>query len=198
MKPSEALELITYTGEKWGAAAGVPAEPGLLAVRVRAWMDELGHLEAEDVHAALVTFDSEFPPNVAAIHLRVTELWDATMAVPGWDQFWPWVLEVASRSSLYLYNDAPEFVCPWPEFAGIVTLSMVLDWARDGLQSGDLHQIIQGHLRRSFDARVGRLRVGLSGTARDTPALQAWQARFVERQRALTAGDDTVTGGTES
>jgi hypothetical protein len=170
--PTDALALITYTAEKWGAAAALPTDEGVLSIRVQVWVDALGDLDAGAVRAVLAEAPEEFPPNVAVIRRRVDAKLGVAPDIPAWDVFWSWVRDEASHATLYLYDDAPEFVCPWPEMAGVVTLSQILQWARDGQSAHDLEMIQQAHVRRTYEARAHRIE---KEAPSEMPVVAAWR-----------------------
>lgn len=175
MTPDEALMLITYASEKWGAAAALPTDASLLAVRVQVWMDALGDVDPSLVRSVLAQARDEFPPNVATIRRRCDELIGGAPALPSWDEFWPWVRSLAQRCTDYLPERGggeAAVGCPWPALQGLVNVPMVAGWARDGLTEHDLELIVQAHVRRLFEARTTR--VEREGTS-DVPALASWK-----------------------
>lgn len=165
MNKAEALELIAYSAERWGAAAAMPSDEARLALRVTVWVDALGDLPASSVRAALASSTDEFPPNVGVLRSRILSWQTGDSGLPSWDEFWAWVRDVASRCSLGLYPDALALECPWPALDGLLTLRQVTDWAQSGLTAADLELIIQAHVRRTFDARLSQIRRGLASSA---------------------------------
>lgn len=158
MNKKEALGLIFYAAEKWGAAAALPTERERLEIRVQVWMDSLADIPADLVRASLAAAVSEFPPNVMQLRRSAEELAGVRPNLPDWDQFWTWVRGEASRSSIYLLDLHPHLDCPWPDLDGLLTESTLADWARGELTAHDLEMIEQAHMRRRFDAAAERAR----------------------------------------
>lgn len=176
MNETEALELITYTRAKWGAAAAVPTDKRLLGVVVLAWMDALADVDPRAVRAVLADAADEFPPTPKVIRNRVEQLSAGVSVLPSWDEFWPWVRSMASRCSEFSVERGihrrESVDCPWPALDGLITSSLLAGWASEGLKEADLEMVIQAHMRRQFEARTERVkREGVS----DVPALAEWK-----------------------
>lgn len=183
MNDSDALELITYTRAKWGAAAAVPTDKRLLGVVVLAWMDALADIDPRAVRAVLADADDEFPPTPKVIRNRVEKLSAGQDELPAWDEFWSWVRSLASNCSQFSaergVHRRESVDCPWPAMVGLITPGLVSGWASEGLKEADLDMVIQAHVRRQFESRVTRVqRDGIT----DVPALAAWK---VEAAKAI-------------
>ncbi len=185
MKKSEAIELIMYVQEKWGHAAAPLEDEAQLALRAQVWVDTFVGIDARVVRAVVVQAQDEFPPNVGIIHRRCDEMM-GIRRLPDWDELWRWISIEASRSSLYLYDDAPTLVCPWPDMEGVITVGDLTQWARDGMTSHDFEMVVQAHVRRHYEARVARIR--REGMA-ELPIVKQLRAELATEGR----GDDIRT-----
>lgn len=180
MTKTQVLMLFGYMRHLW-RQFDVPNDPDDLDVMVRVWGDVLGDLDVEVCRATLVAMDREFPPTPQQLRSAVQEM--VGPALPGWDEFYAWVRREASRASLYLYDDKPEFRCPWPELEGVITVQDLVDWANEQVTLHDFEMIIQAHVRRRFEPAVQRI---LRTAGREAPAITAYRTK---RTRELDAAE---------
>lgn len=169
MNRKEALILVSYVAERWLAAGALPPTEETLALRLEVWVDALGDFDAELVRKVLAESTERFPPNVGEIRRLVEIKLGVAPTLPDWDEFWTWIRAEAGRASLYLLDDHPEFVCPWPALDGLVTVRDVCQWAKDELTNHDLEMVLQAHLRRTFEAKSKRI----TTEARTLPPISA-------------------------
>lgn len=180
MMGSDVPPLVAYLGELWPHYRA-PAGTEAYGLRVQAWLDVLGDLDADAVRAAVAAMaEREYAPTPGQVRAAVLAM--AGTPLPDWDEYWAWVRQVAGRASLYRLADAPPFTCPWPELEGLVTLDDLMDGAVV-VDEADLNNVRQGHLRRRFVARVER-------QGRDTYGQVPALAAYLQAHPRMGPGDE--------
>lgn len=168
MLKSDVPQLVAYIGELWPHYRQ-PIGAEQYDIRVMAWMDVLGDLDASAVRAAIASLaEREFAPTPGQVRAAANSMVGSSF--PAWDEFWSWVRAEASRASLFTLDDGPRFECPWPDLAGLVTLDDLMD-GDVVVDDADLTNVRQGHLRRRYDSRAARAHRDVYG---QVPALTAY------------------------
>lgn len=154
MNRKDAVMLVAYAKELWPNYR-MPDSDETLAVRVEAWMDVLGDLDPDDIrHSLIILSAREFVPPPGEVRQVVLELTGQVPELPRWDVYFHWIREKVRMCSLYKLDDKPDFVCPWPALAGVVTLRDMVDWADQGITAHDFEMVVQAHIRRRFEPAV--------------------------------------------
>lgn len=164
MTEDDIVMLWVYSAEHW-ENFNVARDDRLRGVKMKAWLDELGDLELNVVHAALVALgDREFIPPLGQVRAKALELASGAPRVPDHDEAWSEVMDGMRRHGR---RQKPTFSHP--------VISEVVDQFRwVNLCNADDLDVLRGQFRRAYETARARF---IQESQPPPPAVAALQSQ---------------------